>query len=165
MIVICLCGYQILVSCAALISYSLSYRYMIIFLHPSWMCLPAFLEQTSAYKHANVNLFFSKISSMTLWRTLTKNAGARKIRLLEFLWNANKKSGIQVIHLKCWQHLQNIFAIFQFLYQVVLMNIQIRKKLGRQRNQIVIDDNSDMQDMQQIANIFITVCNALLQKA
>lgn len=45
------------------------------------------------------------------------------------------------------------------------MNIQIRKKLGRQRNQIVIDDNSDMQDMQQIANIFITVCNALLQKA
>lgn len=45
------------------------------------------------------------------------------------------------------------------------MNIQIKKKLDRQRNQIAIDNNSDMQDMQQIATICITVCSALLQKA
>lgn len=45
------------------------------------------------------------------------------------------------------------------------MNIQIWKKLDRQRSQRVKVGKSDMQDMQQIANICITVSGVLLQKA
>lgn len=45
------------------------------------------------------------------------------------------------------------------------MNIHIWKKLGGQRSQIVINNKSDTQDMEKIANICITVCSALLQKA
>lgn len=81
----------------ALVSYSLSYRYTIICLPPSCLCLPTFPEQISGCTHANVIFFFTKISSMTLWRPFTRNAGAKKKRFLEFLWNANKKkSGVQV---------------------------------------------------------------------
>lgn len=45
------------------------------------------------------------------------------------------------------------------------MNTPIWKTLDRQRNQITKPSKFGMQDTQQIANIYIIVCNSLLQKA